>query len=336
MNPESDFALRAASENSSYGVFVLAANSSINSSQINANPGNAPRILAANAICAKVFALSNEALFQDHPGNDPSVDVINATNHYSKQCVETREPVTFQVSTRSDRSHLLTITLFPLLEASGDVEQIVGICQPINIKSLSGNSQPIDSKEPSAAHAEVAAIAAPGEHSAVEQSQRWLGSLIDSLPGIVFSCANDSEWSMRYLSKGCFELTGYDSDELVGPDRIVSYNAVTHPEDLPDVLNSIAQAIAKHEPYMIEYRIRTKSGQEKWLWEKGRGIYDQEGNVLSLEGFITDITELKCAEKALREKESFLQLVLDNILCQSSGKISTPFTWAVTRTLSMI
>jgi diguanylate cyclase (GGDEF)-like protein/PAS domain S-box-containing protein len=144
-------------------------------------------------------------------------------------------------------------------------------------------------------------------------SQRQLETLIDSLPGIVFACTNDAEWSMQYLSQGCLEVTGYCSQELIGPNRAVSYNSITHPEDLPFVLKTIDQAIANREPYVIEYRIRSKSGQDKWLWEKGRGYYDENGNILSLEGFITDITELKQAEKALREKESFLQLVLDNI-----------------------
>jgi diguanylate cyclase (GGDEF)-like protein/PAS domain S-box-containing protein len=145
------------------------------------------------------------------------------------------------------------------------------------------------------------------------ESQRQLARLIDSLPGIVFSAANDSEWSMTYLSAGCFKLTGYRSAELVGAQRIITYNEVTHADDLPTVLKSIGQAIAQKQPYVIEYRITTKSGEEKWLWEKGYGVFDSNGHVLGVEGFITDITDRKQAEKALQDKEAFLRLVLDNV-----------------------
>lgn len=145
--------------------------------------------------------------------------------------------------------------------------------------------------------------------SCLRESQRQLATLIDSLPGIVFSCDNDPHWSPRYLSEGCLNLTGYTSEELVGGGEI-SYNAITHPEDLPKILEIINGAIAQKESYVVEYRIRTKSGREKWLWEKGRGVFDRNGEVLSLEGFITDITERKQFENALQDSESKLRLAL--------------------------
>lgn len=149
--------------------------------------------------------------------------------------------------------------------------------------------------------------------AALGESQRRLTNLIDSLPGIVFSCTKDPEWSRVYMSEGCLSLTGYSSAEFLGKQGVDRYHKITHPDDLPHVLSTIEQAIANHQPYVVEYRIRTQSGQEKWLWEKGNGVFSCSGQLLVVEGFITDITELKQAEKALREKEEFLQLVLDNI-----------------------
>ena len=138
---------------------------------------------------------------------------------------------------------------------------------------------------------------------ALQESQRRLASLIDSLPGIVFSCASDPEWSMTYLSEGCLTLTGYRSEELMG-NRAVSFDAITHEEDLPKVLAALEMGVAQKQPYVVEYRIRTKSGQEKWVWEKGHGVFDSAGKFLGVEGFITDITERKRAEEALRSSES--------------------------------
>ncbi|MEW6496134.1 MAG: EAL domain-containing protein [Cyanobacteriota bacterium] len=142
--------------------------------------------------------------------------------------------------------------------------------------------------------------------AALKESQRRIESLMDSLPGIVFSCASDPGWSMTYLSKGCLELTGYQSEELIG-NRAVSFDAITHADDLPQVLAAIEMSIAKKQPYVVKYRIRTKAHQEKWVWEKGHGVFDSNGKVLGIEGFITDITELKRAEEALRSSESELR-----------------------------
>ncbi|MBW4470210.1 MAG: EAL domain-containing protein [Stenomitos rutilans HA7619-LM2] len=149
--------------------------------------------------------------------------------------------------------------------------------------------------------------------AALGQNQQRLFTLINSLPGIVFTGSNDPEWSMLYLSEGCLAITGYCSQELAGNQRQLAYNDICHPDDLSLVLSRIEQAIAQQEPYVVEYRIYTKTGQEKWLWEKGHGLYDSSGIVLGIEGFITDITELKQANKALLETETFLRLVLDNL-----------------------
>jgi PAS domain S-box-containing protein len=53
-------------------------------------------------------------------------------------------------------------------------------------------------------------------------------------------------------------------------------------------------------PYTIEYRLIHKDGSIKWVSEKGRGIFDQQGKLLWLDGLIFDITDRKQAEEALR------------------------------------
>ena len=144
---------------------------------------------------------------------------------------------------------------------------------------------------------------------ALKESQRKLTTLINSLPGIVFSGAIDS---MQYLSEGCFNLTGYKSEELLG-NGVFSYSSIVHPEDLPKVLNTIETVIAQKQTYVLEYRIRTKSGEEKWFWEKGSGVFDSNSQLICLEGFISDITERKRVEEALSKSEVRNQALLDAI-----------------------
>ena len=149
--------------------------------------------------------------------------------------------------------------------------------------------------------------------AALQESQRRLASLMNSLPGIVFSCAKKPEWSMTYLSEGCLPLTGYTSEELIG-NRAISFDGITHKDDLPKVLAAIETGVSHQQPYVVEYRIRTQSGQEKWVWEKGHGVFDSAGEVLGLEGFITDITERKRSEDASRQAEAKYRSIFENAL----------------------
>lgn len=144
--------------------------------------------------------------------------------------------------------------------------------------------------------------------TALKENQRKLAHLIDSLPGIAFACAKEPDWMMIYISEGCYNLTGYKSEELIGYSRNVFYNFLTHSEDLPQVIAAIEKAIAFKQDYIVEYRIYTKEGKEKWLWEKG-SVVTKSGEVLGIEGIIIDITERKKTEEILRYRSEFEEII---------------------------
>ncbi|MGF1939579.1 MAG: PAS domain-containing protein [Nostoc sp. ChiQUE02] len=72
-------------------------------------------------------------------------------------------------------------------------------------------------------------------------------------------------------------------------------------EDRLLVVAAINQVIETGEEYASEYRVRTASGEERWLNARGRAEYDAAGNPVSFPGALVDITDRKLAEASLRQ-----------------------------------
>ncbi len=132
----------------------------------------------------------------------------------------------------------------------------------------------------------------------ISEQKRELDLLLSNLPGMAYKCANNLNWTMQFVSEGCYQLTGYRKDELIN-DKVVSYSNLIHKDDQLLVYETVQNAVNNHESYTILYRINTWQGLEKWVWEKGRAIYNDKGDVICLEGFVTDITERKLAEEKI-------------------------------------
>ena len=143
------------------------------------------------------------------------------------------------------------------------------------------------------------------------ENERRLSALMNNLPGVAYRCRNDSNWTMEYLSNGCEALVGYTPTDLL-ENSAISFNDLIHPDDRQPVWASVQAALAEKKPYQVTYRVQTAQGEGKWVWEKGNGIFDPSGNILALEGFITDITEHKRIEQALQDSEIKYRTLVEN------------------------
>lgn len=141
------------------------------------------------------------------------------------------------------------------------------------------------------------------------ESRRALGTLMSNLPGIAYRCGNHPDWPMEFVSEGCIAITGYKPEDFTG-NRIL-YGSLIVPEDRDHVWITIQKAIDQKKPFTINYRIRDASGEEKWLWEQGCGIFDETGRLLALEGFIVDSTERKRRELEIKQKARELGVIND-------------------------
>jgi two-component system, cell cycle sensor histidine kinase and response regulator CckA len=141
---------------------------------------------------------------------------------------------------------------------------------------------------------------------ALQESERQLTLLLANLPGMAYRCANDPDCTEFFVSQGCLELTGYEVAEIEQSARI-SFNDLIHPDDRQRVREATERGLTEHRPYRFPYRIETATGEVKWVWDQGSGVYDAEGDLLFLEGFIMDISDKVRAEESLRERDEQLR-----------------------------
>ena len=155
--------------------------------------------------------------------------------------------------------------------------------------------------------------------------------------------STDGLWDWDIVSDTVFysdrfrEILGYSPEEF--PGTMNSFRSRLHSEDAETIWTAIERHLQKRVPYKVEYRLRTKSGAYLWFLARGQAIWNTEGKVIRMSGWIQDITERKQAElnlqvalseiKDLKEKleaeraylqeEIKLEYNYENIIGQSDG-----------------
>lgn len=130
-------------------------------------------------------------------------------------------------------------------------------------------------------------------------------SMLENLPGVVYRCINDAYWTMLFISDEVEKLTGFAARSFIRNQQ-VSFAALQHPDDIANVRQVVEFELNRHARFTVEYRMRHADGSWRWVQELGRGIYDQQGELLYIDGFIWDVTAQKKAEQALRSGEQKL------------------------------
>jgi diguanylate cyclase (GGDEF)-like protein/PAS domain S-box-containing protein len=136
---------------------------------------------------------------------------------------------------------------------------------------------------------------------ALQTSESRLNTLISNLPGFVYRVANHPDYPVLFISQGITDITGYRVADYV--EGHITLGQQVHRYDRARVWNQVQQALQSQTTYECEYRMVTRSGATKWLWERGQGVWDGQGQLHHLEGFVTDISDRKQVELALQESE---------------------------------
>lgn len=154
------------------------------------------------------------------------------------------------------------------------------------------------------------AVAARRTRRVAQERTRRLETLISNLPGIVYRCQNEPEWPMETVRGEVKEITGYSADVLRNDDLFWG-DEILHPADREAMWETVQEKLSADSTFEVTYRIVTRDETTKWMWERGRGVYADDGQLEAIEGFITDITERKLREEELREEQAFIERSLN-------------------------
>ena len=124
----------------------------------------------------------------------------------------------------------------------------------------------------------------------LEESEKSKAIILSNLPGMAYRCKYDRDWTMLYVSEGCYELTGYNPENLLH-NRDISFNEVIHPDFREYLWDKWNEVLKDNSTFSEEYQILTASGKIKWVLEHARGLKGEDGKILGLEGMIIDITK---------------------------------------------
>lgn len=114
------------------------------------------------------------------------------------------------------------------------------------------------------------------------------------------------EWSPELAA-----LFGLQAGET--PKTSEAFLELVHPDERAQFSAEVAAAIVNRTDYHFDFRYLHSSGDYRWMAGRGRGFYDDDGQIVELTGVGIDITEQQQAREVSDDRASLLRQIGDNL-----------------------
>jgi PAS domain S-box-containing protein len=134
-------------------------------------------------------------------------------------------------------------------------------------------------------------------------------TITNAMPQMVWTTRPDGYHD--YYNERWYDFTGVDAGATDG----VGWSDMVHPDDRARTWETWQASLATGAPYEIEYRMRHRSGEYRWLLGRALPVRDAHGHIVRWMGTCTDIHQHKRNEEALRASETrFRRLAESNVV----------------------
>lgn len=144
--------------------------------------------------------------------------------------------------------------------------------------------------------------------------------LVENVPAMIFRMSIP-EGKITYVSNAAYDIFGYRPEELYENSALVF--DVIHPDSKGFVVGRWDILLKGGLPINFEFKIIHRSGEPRWVYQRSVPVKDRNGAVVSVEGILADISDLKKAEAALSESEermlSFMNSASDSFYLLDAG-----------------
>lgn len=125
-------------------------------------------------------------------------------------------------------------------------------------------------------------------------------SVASRLNGFFYRCQNDAGYTMLFMTEGIETLTGYPVSDFLN-NRVRTFTSIVDPQDGGAVDAAVGAGLEKRAKWEIDYRLIKRDGHPLWIHESGAGIFDDNGQLMFLEGVCIDISPQKKQEEKLEQ-----------------------------------
>jgi len=145
--------------------------------------------------------------------------------------------------------------------------------------------------------------------ASLQEDEKKSRSLLKTIPSIVFTGYMDG--SAEFLDDKFEALTGYPVEEF--NSHRMKWADIILPEDVAHAKAAFKEALIGDQFYLREYRIKTASGNIRWIRERGHINCDDHGKVDYITGICSDITKEQEITVALEKMQHQNEIILNSL-----------------------
>jgi PAS domain S-box-containing protein len=132
---------------------------------------------------------------------------------------------------------------------------------------------------------------------ALRESEARFHSMADTAPVMIWMSGVDK--LCTFFNKVWLDFTGRALQQELGN----GWSEGVHPEDMDYCLEVYGRSFDARQPFSMEYRLRRKDGEYRWLLDNGVPRFAPDGTFLGYIGTCIDVTRMKETEEALHESQ---------------------------------